>query len=75
MTEVFTAHELTMLRQELMSNSMDSRDSAELLQVFLAGRGYGVSPCAAMDAGIRLGTCSCSLDAIQRELSRIALVQ
>ena len=36
--------ELAALRNDLMQGGMiDSRDAAELLQVFLMGRGYGVS--------------------------------
>ena len=49
--ERFTLTELTALRNDLLQGGMiDSREAAELLQVFLMGRGYGVSPQAAMDA-------------------------
>lgn len=41
----FTVTELAALRNDLLQGGMiDSRDAAELLQVFLMGRGYGVSP-------------------------------
>ena len=41
----FTATELAALRSDLLQGSMmDSYEAAELLQVFLMGRGYGVSP-------------------------------
>jgi hypothetical protein len=53
---------------------LDSREAAELFQVFLMGRGYGVSPEAAINAASAIGGAGCSLDAIQKELERIALV-
>jgi hypothetical protein len=44
MKERFTVTELCALRNDLIQGGMvDSREAAELLQVFLAGRGYGVS--------------------------------
>ena len=73
--ERFTVPELTALRNELAQTSLDARQSAEVLQVFLIGRGYGVSPEAAFDASIRVGHAGCSLEAIQRELEKLALVQ
>ena len=51
MRERFSSTELTALRNDLLQGGLiDSREAAELLQVFLMGRGYGVSPQAAMDA-------------------------
>src|SRR5437763_11650637 len=51
MKDRFTVMELAALRSDLMQGGMlDSRDAAELLQVFLMGRSYGVSPETAMDA-------------------------
>jgi len=73
--EKFSEPELAALRNELVHGGLDSRQSAELLQVFLAGRGYGVSPEAALDAFIRVGGSGCSLETIQRELEQLALVQ
>ena len=47
----FTMTELAALRSDLLQGGMiDSYEAAELLQVFLMGRGYGVSPKAALDA-------------------------
>ena len=41
----FTMTELAALRNDLLQGGMiDSYEAAELLQVFLMGRGYGVSP-------------------------------
>src|SRR5258708_37869527 len=54
MKERFTVTELYALRSDLIQGGMvDSREAAELLQVFLMGRGYGVSQSAAIDAAGR----------------------
>ena len=74
MVEKFSTTELVSLRNELIQNSLDSWDAARLVQLFLMGRGYGVSPEAALDAASRMEGEGCSMDAIQRELSRVAMV-
>jgi len=73
--ERFSVTELATLRHDLLEGGMlDSRDAAELLQVFLAGRGYGVSPTAALDAIGRVEMAGCSLPVLERELEGLALV-
>jgi len=73
--ERFTVTELAALRNDLLQGGMiDSRDAAELLQVFLMGRGYGVSPQAAMDAAGRVEMSGCAMPVLQRELEGLALV-
>jgi len=73
--ERFTLTELTALRNDLLQGGMiDSREAAELLQVFLMGRGYGVSPQAAMDAASRVEISGCSMPILQQELENLALV-
>jgi hypothetical protein len=72
--EKFSAPELTALRSEVLASALDSRQAAELFQVFLIGRGYGVSPQAARDAATVVGGCGCSIESLQRELEKIALV-
>ena len=74
MVEKFSATELTALRSDLLQGGIDSREAAELLQVFLVGRGYGVSPEAARDAASRVEGSGCSIEVIQKELEGIALV-
>ena len=75
MKERFTNTELASLRSDLMQGGMiDSREAAELLQVFLMGRGYGVSPQAALDAAGRVEMAGCSLPVLQYELENLALV-
>lgn len=72
--ERFSLPEMAALRSELMQTGLDCRQSAELLQVFLMGRGYGVSPQAAIEAVSRVEVSGCSLAVIQKELEGLALV-
>ena len=75
MKDRFTVTELCALRNDLMQGGMiDSRDAAELMQVFLMGRGYGVSQQAALDAAGRVEMAGCSLPVLERELEGLALV-
>jgi hypothetical protein len=73
--ERFTATELAALRSDLLQGGMiDSYEAAELLQVFLMGRGYGVSPKAALDAAGRVEMAGCALPVLQHELENLAMV-
>lgn len=75
MKDRFSVMELSALRNDLLQSGMvDSREAAEVLQVFLMGRGYGVSAQAAMDAAGRVEMAGCSLPVIERELESLALV-
>ena len=74
MIEKFSVAELAALRNDLLQGGIDSREAAELLQVFLMGRGYGVSPQAAIEAANRVEGAGCAIEIIQRELENIALV-
>jgi hypothetical protein len=71
----FTMTELAALRSDLLQGGMiDSYEAAELLQVFLMGRGYGVSPKAALDAAGRVEMAGCALPVLQHELENLAMV-
>jgi hypothetical protein len=71
----FTMTELASLRNDLLQGGMmDSYEAAELLQVFLMGRGYGVSPKAALDAAGRVEMAGCALPVLQHELENLAMV-
>jgi len=75
MKDRFSAAELGALRNDLLQGGMiDSREAAEVLQVFLMGRGYGVSPEAAIDAASRVEMAGCAIPVLQRELENLALV-
>jgi len=71
----FSVLEVAELRSELIRGGLDARDAAELMQRFLAGRGYGVSLEAARAAAFTVEGSGCSLEVMQRELNRIAMVQ
>jgi hypothetical protein len=73
MAEKFSVPELAALRSELL-HGFDSRDAAELLQMFLAGHGYGVSAEEARNAVSRAGLLGGTLETFRRELESIALV-
>src|SRR5271168_5310275 len=71
----FTLTELAALRSDLLQGGMiDSYEAAELLQVFLMGRGYGVPPKAALDAAGRVEMAGCALPVLQYELENLAMV-
>src|ERR1700739_4895265 len=71
----FTMTELASLRNDLLQGGMiDSYEAAELLQVFLMGRGYGVSPKAALDAAGRVELAGCALPVLMHELENLAMV-
>ena len=71
----FTLTELASLRNDLLQGGMiDSYEAAELLQVFLTGRGYGVSAKAALDAAGRVEMAGCALPVLQYELENLAMV-
>jgi hypothetical protein len=72
--EKFSASELSALRNDLLQGGLDSFQAAELISMFLAGRGYGVSRGAAKDAVTRLEGGGCSLELMQKELEKLALV-
>jgi hypothetical protein len=71
----FSVLEVAELRSELLHGGLDARDAAELMQSFLSGRGYGVSLEAARAAAFTVEGSGCSLEVMQRELNRIAMVQ
>jgi hypothetical protein len=73
--EKFSVLEVAELRVALMQSGLDARDAAEMMQSFLTGRGYGVSPEAARAAAFTIEGSGCSLEVMQRELNRIATVQ
>jgi hypothetical protein len=62
MKDTFSSAELTALRNDLIHDVLiDSREAAELLQLFLMGRGFGASPEAARDAVGRVERSGCSI--------------
>ena len=74
MVEKFPIAELQDLRNGLLQGGLDSWQAAELVSSFLSGRGYGVSRQSARDAVMRLEGISCSLECMQEELEKLAMV-
>lgn len=72
--EKFPTLELQELREGLLQQGLDSWQAADLISSFLAGRGYGVSRQSARDVLLRADGISHSLDGIQAELEKIAMV-
>jgi hypothetical protein len=74
MIEKFSMAELSRLRQELMQSGIDSRQAAELVVAFLSAHGYGTDSSRVADVLPRLEGYGCSVDCLQAELERVALV-
>ena len=74
MVEKFPLSELQDLRNGLLQGGLDSWQAAELVSSFLSGRGYGVSRQSVRDAVMRLEEMSCSLECMQKELEKLAMV-
>jgi len=72
--EKFSVAEVTALRNELLQGGLDSFQTAELLKMFLAGRGYGVSPESALDAANRIEGPNFNVESLHKELESLALV-
>lgn len=72
--EKFGEQELSHLRNELLDAGIDTFQAAQVLSVFLTIRGYGIGTEQARDAVLRLENNGCSLDYMQQELERVALV-
>jgi hypothetical protein len=74
MGEKFSVAEVAALRNELLQGGLDSFQTAELLKMFLTGRGYGVSPESALDAAGRIESSNCNVESLHKELETLALV-
>lgn len=72
--EKFPMPELQELRDGLRQNGIDNWQAADLVRSFLAGRGYGVSRQGAREAVSRLEIPGCSVDFMQAELEKLAMV-
>ena len=72
--EKFPIADLSGLREELMQSGLDSWQAAELISAFLSGRGYGVTSDDARGAASRIESVGCSIQSMQEEFEKIALV-
>ena len=74
MGEKFSVAEVAALRNELLQGGLDSFQAAELLKMFLTGRGHGISPESALDAAGRIEGTGCNAETLHKELESLALV-
>jgi len=74
MGDKFSVTEIAALRSELLQGGLDSFQTAELLKMFLTGRGYGISPETALDAAGRIEGYGCNVETLHKELESLALV-
>lgn len=74
MVERFSNTDLASLQSDLKQSGLDSWQAAELISSFLAGRGYGVSNHNAREAATRIESFGCTLESMQVELEKVALV-
>jgi len=74
--QMFSAGDVSLLRSALQERAaeFDCWQSADMIQMFLRSRGYGVSPQAARTSVARLGTTRCDDEAVAEELESLALV-
>ena len=70
----FPIEDLSSLRGELMQSGLDSWQAADLISAFLANRGYGVSSHEARGAASRIESVGCSIQCMQEEFEKLALV-
>jgi hypothetical protein len=69
----FETDDVRELRRQLLQIGADYDGAGEIIQAFLTGHGYGVSPQTARSAAIEFGVAGCSLDSIRTVLDRAAL--
>jgi hypothetical protein len=72
--ERFTPTDLMTLRAQLADISVDSFQAAEIVADFLSGRGYGVSRQEARQAVQRIDCARGSVEHMQAELERVAML-
>lgn len=72
--EKFPEADLTSLREDLLHSGLDSWQAADLIRMYLSGRGYGVSNHAARYTATRLESSGYNVEQMQEELGKIALV-
>ena len=71
--EKFPTCELSILREELLTPTLDHWQAGERLEAFLIEHGFGVSKQEAQQAAIRIGSVGCSLHRVREEIERLAL--
>jgi hypothetical protein len=74
MGDKFSFAEVAILRSHLQSWGLDSFQVAEIVKMFIAEHGYGISSEMAFDAVKRLEGAGPTVESFHRELETLALV-
>jgi len=72
--EKFSTADLAGLREELLRANLDSWQAADVISLYLATRGYGVSAPEARSTASRLESSGYAVEQMQEEFERLALV-
>lgn len=72
--EKFAPSDVLALRGELLQSGLDSFQAAQILTIFLSGRGYGISSQEARHVASKIEGHGCKPEHIQAELERVARV-
>ncbi|HLJ30150.1 MAG TPA: hypothetical protein VKY85_25815 [Candidatus Angelobacter sp.] len=70
----FSRVEVGALRQRLVEHGLDSLQTAEMIRMFIAGHGYGVSRETALDTACRIESPGYNLERLHQELETLAMV-
>lgn len=73
MQDKFSVLEVTTLRNELMNRGLDSLQVADAIKVFVARRGYAISPEIARDMASRVEGIGCTVESLHMRLETLAL--
>ena len=66
--------EVVDLRNTLLELGLDWFETAEVIKIFVAGRGYGISSEAALHAAGRIEGTGCDTEILHQELESLAMV-
>ena len=69
----FSTVEVATLRCNLVNGGLDSFQAAEIIKMFIAAHGYGISPERALDTANRLEATRRNVESFHRELEAVAL--
>jgi hypothetical protein len=69
----FSSIEIATLRSDLLHAALDSFQAAQVIKMFIAEHGYGISPDRALDAAINFDASGRNMESFHRELEASAL--
>jgi len=66
--------EVATLKRDLLHGELDSFEAAQVIKMFVAEHGYGISPDRAWDAAMNFDSSGRDMELFQRELEASVLV-